>query len=128
MLPAPHQALRNTLDRIYRTYNRKAYLHPDPLEFLHNYDDPADREIVGLVSASLAYGRVAQILKTVSRILERMDPSPYQYILNVTSKTRRKDFAHFTHRFATGDHLLALLSGIKQVIDEQGSLFSERHP
>lgn len=119
----PNQSLKHTLDRIYRTYNREAYLHPDPLEFLHHYENQADREIVGLVAAALAYGRVAQILKTVSHILERMDPSPHEYVLNITSKTLRRDFSHFTHRFATGNHLAALLTGIKQAIEEHGNLY-----
>ena len=120
----PNQSLKHTLDRIYRTYNRKAYLHPDPLEFLHNYENPADREIVGLVAASLAYGRVAQILKSVSRILECMGPSPYRYVLTITPETLKKDFSDFTHRFATGSHLAALLKGIKQVMEEHGSLYT----
>ena len=83
------KALKHKLDRIYRTYNRKAYLHPDPLEFLHNYENPADREIVGLVAASLAYGRVGQILKSVSLILNCMEPSPYKYVLSLTPALSR---------------------------------------
>ena len=114
----PNPSLKNKLDRIYQTYNRKAYLHPDPLEFLHNYENPADREIVGLVAASLAYGRVAQILKSVSRILKCMGPSPYRYVLTTTPETIKKDVSDFTHRFATGNHISALLKGIKQVMEE----------
>ena len=54
---------------------------PDPvvsdlLLFLYRYDDPLDREIAGLVASSLAYGRIAQILKSVSRVLDPLGPSP----------------------------------------------------
>jgi len=124
MLKMPNSSLKNKLDRIYQTYNRKAYLHPDPLEFLYNYENPADREIVGLIAASLAYGRVSQILKSVSCILKCLGPSPYRYVLTLSPETLKTDFSDFTHRFATGSHITALLIGIKQVMEEHGSLYT----
>ena len=51
--------LKEKLDELYAYYNRKRFVHPDPLEFLYNYDDLRDRELVGLIASSLAYGRVA---------------------------------------------------------------------
>ncbi|MBW2598179.1 MAG: TIGR02757 family protein [Deltaproteobacteria bacterium] len=50
-----------------RMYNRRDYVHPDPLEFLYLYKEIRDREIVGLIASSLAYGRVKQILKFTHR-------------------------------------------------------------
>jgi len=61
--------LKNSLDRLYIKYNKKKFVHPDPLEFLYNYRDIRDREIAGFIASSLAYGRVAQILKSVSGVL-----------------------------------------------------------
>src|SRR5208283_1304904 len=60
------------LEELYTTYNRP--------EFLHRYPDIADREIVGIIASSLAYGRVAQILKSISCILDQMGPSPRQFL------------------------------------------------
>ena len=51
------------LCELYETYNHREFVHPDPLEFLYDYQDLRDREIVGLVASSLAYGGVRQILK-----------------------------------------------------------------
>jgi hypothetical protein len=45
--PAPVPPLpsaREHLDGLYRRFDRR-FLSPDPLEFLHRYDDPADIEI-----------------------------------------------------------------------------------
>ncbi len=36
-----------TLSRLYARYNRREYVHPDPLEFLYRYDDVRDREVAG---------------------------------------------------------------------------------
>ena len=49
------------LENLYLRYNQPKYIHPDPIEFLYLYKDIKDREIVGLIASSLAYGRVKQI-------------------------------------------------------------------
>jgi uncharacterized protein (TIGR02757 family) len=114
--------LKQKLDALYRTYNRMVYLHPDPLEFIHRYEDPADREVVGLIAASLAYGRVKQILQSVSSVLETMELSPARYVKSASLRRLTGDFSRFRHRFAGGSHMAALLIGIKQILSQFGSL------
>ena len=113
---------RGTLEGLYRKLNRRQYVHPDPLEFLYLYDDPHDREIVGLVASTLAYGRVKQILKSVSNALERMGESPAEFVRGSTTASLRKAFAGFKHRFTTGDDLCRMLEGVRAADDAHGSL------
>jgi len=112
---------RAILDDLYSRYNRRAYVHPDPIEFLYDYDDPADREIVGLVASSLAYGRVVQILRSVSTVLGRMS-SPSAFLRSASRTSLDEVFADFRHRFTTGEELSAMLYGAKRVIEKYGSL------
>ena len=114
--------IEKKFELLYNKLNRREYVHPDPLEFLYGYDDIRDREIVGLVSASLAYGRVAQILKSVSSILVHMGPKPSVYLEETSFETLKMSLKGFTHRFATGEKMAAFLIGIKTVIREFGSL------
>ena len=114
--------LKNKIDNLYHRYNLRRYVHPDPLEFLYSYENIRDREVVGLIASSLAYGRVKQILKSVSYVLDIMNPSPYMFIKKFSHRSVCKPFEGFTHRFATGDHLAALFLGIKRVMDRFGSL------
>ena len=118
----PCELTRDSLDALYARFNRPEFIHPDPLEFLYHYEDPADRELVGLIASSLAYGRVAQILKSVSKALERMGPSPSRFLADVSRDVLRKTFEDFKHRFTTGDQLAGLLLGIKQALRRDGSL------
>ena len=60
------------LEALYERFNRRECVHPDPIEFLYDFADPLDREIVGMVAASLAYGKVAHIMRSVGDALERM--------------------------------------------------------
>ncbi|MGA1789864.1 MAG: TIGR02757 family protein [bacterium] len=110
------------LEALYRTHNRRENVHPDPLEFLYHYENLSDREIVGLIASSLAYGRVEQILKSVSTVLERM-PEPYYFLNSSSLKSLRLTFRDFKHRFTTGEDLSIMLFGAKRIIQEYGSLY-----
>jgi uncharacterized protein (TIGR02757 family) len=112
---------RELLDRLYSTFNRREYVHPDPLEFLYDYPDPLDREIVGLIASSLAYGSVMQILRSVSSVLERI-PEPRKFLLRASRGTLLSTFADFKYRFTTGEELAALLYGIGRVVKKHDSL------
>ncbi|MCD6328648.1 TIGR02757 family protein [bacterium] len=112
-----------TLERLYERYNRREFVHPDPVEFLYGYEDPCDREIVGLIASALAYGRVAQILKSVSYVLERFGPAPREFLLQSSEDDLRSLFSHFKHRFTTGDDVAEMLIGAKRLIEHYGSLY-----
>ena len=116
--------MQNKLNKLYEQYNRREYIHPDPLEFLYNYEHLRDREIAGLIASSLAYGKVAQILKSVSRVLEIMGESPFNYLCSTSESEILLHFQSFVHRFAKGKHLSALLIGIKHVIAGYGSIYN----
>ncbi|MDR3237656.1 MAG: TIGR02757 family protein [Spirochaetia bacterium] len=113
---------REILDSVYNSYNKRELVSPDPLEFLFAYKHKKDREIAGLIAASLAYGRVAQILKSVSSVLSPMGASPYSFIDSHAKKDFKKIFSGFKHRFTTDSELADFLHGIKITLSEYGSL------
>ena len=116
--------LKARLDGLYEKYNHREFVHPDPLEFLYRYDDLRDREIAGIVSSSLAYGRVAQILKSVDIVLDRMKPSPYRFLLKTGPGQLEACFKGFKHRFTTGSEIAGLLTAAGKMISDSGSLNS----
>lgn len=114
--------LARALDELYDTYNRRQFVHPDPLEFLYLYEDPADREIVALLASGLAYGRVAQILRSVRALLDRIGPSPAAFLGRTPARSLDEIFAGFKHRWTTGREVADLLAGAARVVDRHGSL------
>ena len=123
-VPSDARALRNILDGLYHRFNRFEFIHPDPLEFVHLYRNKLDREIAGFVASALAYGRVGQILSSVRLVLDRMGPSPHSYLLRTQPAQFQKSFHSFKHRFTTGSDLAILLTGLRRLILEYGSLES----
>jgi len=112
------------LECLYDQYNQKKFVHPDPLEFLFNYSNLKDREIVGLIASSLAYGNVKQILKSTSIVLDNIGPKPHDFLKKTTSKDLKRIFKNFKHRFTTGDELSKFLSGIARINKKHGSLLN----
>jgi len=113
---------RRELEELYRRYNQRRFVHPDPLEFLYGYDDPLEREIAGLVASSLAYGRVRQILRTVSAVLDAMGLSPRNHLLAASHGSLLHDFAGIRHRFTSGEDVAAMLWAARLAIERYGSL------
>lgn len=112
---------RSALETLYKRYDDRTFVHPDPLETLYSYNNPEDLEVVGLIASGLAYGRVAQILKSIAAVLSKMD-SPYEFITTTSKSRMQKRFNGFKHRFTTDDELVGLLLGIKHTLRTYGSL------
>jgi len=113
---------KQKLEALYCAYNRRCYVHPDPIEFLYGFHDPLDVEVVGFIASSLAYGNVKQILRSVSLVLTRIGPCPSAFLLNSPFSRIAEVFSDFKHRFTTGEDLARLLWGVRLVIEKHGSL------
>jgi len=116
-------SLKAELDYLYEKYNEKKYVHPDPLEFLYDYDKISDREIVGLIASALAYGRVNLIIGTVAKVLARMGKSPLLYLRGASTKEIKDDYSDFKYRFTTSEELTGLLVKIKASLERYGSIY-----
>jgi uncharacterized protein (TIGR02757 family) len=114
--------LSDPLSALYRRLNRRAYVHPDPLELLYRYDKPQDQEIAGLVCACLAYGRVGQIIASCQRLLEPMGASPRAFLERACEREIRGLCAGFKHRFTTAGEAADLLVAVKRALGVHGSL------
>ena len=113
--------LKPLLEKLYLKLNKRALVNPDPLWFLYDYPDIKDREITGLIASSLAYGRVAQILKSIDKILQPMEGKPFDFVTSHNEKDFAAIYRGFVHRFTTDADIVRLLCGIRHVIKEYGN-------
>jgi len=116
--------IKNVLERLYDRYNHRKLIKPDPLQFAYHYSNPQDMEIVALLAAGLAYGRVQQIQKSLTDLLGRMGENPYAFVRGF-GKAERKKLSNFKHRFTTGKDMADLLGALREVLQENGSI--EKH-
>lgn len=114
--------LKSWLERVHERYHRPEYLGTDPLVLVHQYTNPLEQEIVGLIGCSLAYGKVVSINASIKRVLELMGPSPRDYVVHRSVANMRKDLIRFRHRWTDGEAMASLLTGMQRVIAERESL------
>ncbi|HEX4999666.1 MAG TPA: TIGR02757 family protein [Terriglobia bacterium] len=116
------ETLKSHLDRFLDNFPRERHLTNDPVQFVHRYGDPRDREVVGLIASALAYGNVKSVLRSVDRALKPLGPRPAETVAAFDPRRDAKMLRGFYHRFNTARDLGALLWTIRRSLEEYGSL------
>lgn len=114
--------LMDALERLYFVYNKRGYVTPDPLQFLYDFPDPRDAELVAFLASSLAYGRVRQILNSVEKLLAPMDGRVRDFVLSHNEAEFAAIYCPFRHRFNDGCDMARLLCGLKASLEDYGTL------
>ncbi|MRR55945.1 MAG: TIGR02757 family protein [Deltaproteobacteria bacterium] len=113
--------LKSTLENLYACRSTR-HLQNDPLSFCHRYNNSMDQEIVGLIAASFAYGKVNSIKQSVEKILAILTPTPHDFIASYEPASSMDLLPGFKHRFNNQQDLLAIFWAIKTMIAQAGSI------
>lgn len=116
-----HKTTALIFDETFKRFHHRKFVSPDPLQFLYNYEDLRDREIVGLIASSLALGRVSSIIDIIKKVLEKI-PSPYLNISTRSNDELASLYSGFKYRFYKEEDFINLLLAIKDIIAQYGSL------
>jgi uncharacterized protein (TIGR02757 family) len=120
-MPVRGEKLRQRLDALVATFDVST-IEPDPLQLVLRYADPRDQEVAGLLAGAFAYGRADIVVRNVGGVLDRMVPSPYEYLVNFDGAEGHRRFAGFAHRFHKTPELIDLLTCIATAIRDHGTL------
>jgi uncharacterized protein (TIGR02757 family) len=115
------EELRRRLDALYAQYDVR-FVDPDPLQFVRLQTTDADREVVGLIASSLAYGNVKQIKASIAAVLEVLGPEPSKAVRALDAAAGKRELARFKHRFNDGRDVACLLLFIRQMLESHGSI------
>ncbi len=114
--------LRAFLDPLVDRYERPAFIADDPISAPHAFDDPADREVIGLYAAILAWGRRSVIMAKLAELIERMGGRPHRFVRDFTPGRDASALDGFKHRtFSTAD-AVALTTALRAALERHGSL------
>ncbi len=117
-------SLKHHLDTFLDNFPKEKHLGSDPVQFVHRYQDPVDREIVGLIASVFAYGNVKIVLRTVNNVLSYLGPAPSRTIASFDPRKDSRRLRGFYHRFNTSRDLAILFWIIRRALEEYGSLES----
>jgi uncharacterized protein (TIGR02757 family) len=115
-------ALREPLERLYREFDYGSRVERDAIRFPLRYPDPRDREIVALLTACLAYGRVDLFSRGLEVILSAMGASPAAFVADFDARRQARTFDRFIYRFNRPRDIVAFCLAAREVLERHGTL------
>jgi uncharacterized protein (TIGR02757 family) len=114
--------LKAPLEALYRDADWARRTERDAIRYPMRYPVPADREIVALLSACMAYGRVDLFGPWIDWALARMGDSPHRFVLGFDAARHAHGFEGFHYRFNRPHDLVAFCVAAQRVLARDGSL------
>lgn len=122
MHPARRKKLKEKLDALVATQDRVARRADDPVSFVHRYEHDDDREVVGLLAASLAFGNVVVVRRSIGVVLGHLGARPANTIDTIDRVTLAARLGTFRHRVYGADDVATMLSNAGALRRRHGSL------
>lgn len=115
------KALKNLLDEKVRLYNQPSFIKGDPIVVPHRFTKRQDIEIAGLFAAVLAWGNRTTIINSTNKIMQWMDDTPHDFIVN-HQDTDLKKMLGFAHRTFNATDLLYFIYFLRYHYSQYNSL------
>lgn len=113
--------LKSFLEEKVEQYNHIKFIDTDPIQIPHRFSQKEDIEIAGFLTATIAWGNRKSIIKNANRIIEFMDNSPYDFVLNHTNKDLLKINGSIHRTFNSVD-LQFFIKSLKNIYINYGGL------
>jgi uncharacterized protein (TIGR02757 family) len=123
-MPSTVTDLKFHLDAFLADFPKERGVSKDPVQLVHHYDDPRDREVAAFIVSAFAYGNVKSILATASQALSFLGSRPAQSVAAFDPRKDGRRVRSFYHRFNTSRDLSVFLWMIRRLLEDHGSLES----
>jgi uncharacterized protein (TIGR02757 family) len=113
--------LRQFLEEKHDQYNKPSFIEHDPISIPHLYTQKEDIEIAGFLAATIAWGNRKMILRNANKMMELLDDSPYEFIMN-SGEDDMERLKGFVHRTFNSTDLIYFLKALKHIYCYKGGL------
>ena len=113
--------LKEFLDEKADLFNRPSFIELDPISIPHRYSKKEDIEISGFLAATIAWGNRKMILRNANRMMEILDHSPYEFIMN-SSQDEIEMIKSFVHRTFNSVDLVYFLKALQNIYRNKGGI------
>lgn len=113
--------LKEFLDTKVIQYNHPEFLESDPIQIPHLFTLKEDVEISGFLTATIAWGNRKSIINNAHKLMELMEHSPYDFVLNHQENDLEK-LQNFVHRTFNGEDLVCFIKSLKHIYENYSGL------
>lgn len=115
--------LKVFLDEKTIQYNQSFFIEHDPIQIPHSFSKKQDIEISAFLTATIAWGNRKSIIKNAKDMMQRMDDSPHDFILNAETSDLEK-MQGFVHRTFNSFDLQYFVLQLQRLYRQEKSLES----
>jgi uncharacterized protein (TIGR02757 family) len=116
--------IRERLDALLEGHDAARTRTRDPVDFVHRYTSIEDREIVGLLASSLAFGNAVAARQSIARVLDVLGDAPASLARESSVRTLEHMLSGFTHRIYRAPHVATMLARAGRLQRKYGTLGS----
>jgi len=113
--------LKDFLDEKVILYNQPKFIESDPIQIPHLFSEKEDIEIIGFLTATIAWGNRKSIINNGKKLATIMGNSPYDFVMNYTEDDTEK-ISGFVHRTFNTVDLDYFLKALKYIYTEHKGL------
>ena len=113
--------LKEFLDEKVALYNNPKFIESDPIQIPHLFSKKEDIEIAGFLTATIAWGNRKMIINNATKLMDLLDYSPYDFILNHEEKELNR-FHNFVHRTFNFVDTIQFIKSLQHIYKEHQGL------
>lgn len=113
--------LKSFLDEKAAYYENPTFLDSDPIQIPHLFSLKEDIEIIGFLTATIAWGNRKSIINNAHKMVALMGNSPYDFVLNHTQENL-EPLSNFVHRTFNGRDFTFFIKALQHLYTFHGGL------
>lgn len=115
------QKLKIFLDAKVRQYNNDVFIKDDPISIPHRFTKKQDKEIMGFLAATFAWGQRKTIIQKSLDLAQRFNNKPHEFILHY-QESELRHLLGFKHRTFNDTDLLYFVDFLHRHYSKYDSL------
>ncbi|HQW86203.1 MAG TPA: TIGR02757 family protein [Flavobacteriales bacterium] len=117
----PDAHIRRLLDGAYRRYATSAFVEHDPLQVPRSFATRSDAEVIGFLTATIAWGQRRTTIANAWRLVRLMEGEPGAFVDSASARELAQ-LASFVHRTFNGTDLRQFVLGLRHLRRAHGGM------
>lgn len=115
--------LKEFLDTKVNLYNNPKFIDSDPINIPHKFSKKEDIEIIGFLTATIAWGNRKSIITNANKMAKLMDFSPFDFVINHRASDL-ENLNGFVHRTFNAEDFKQFIKSLRHIYQTHGGLES----
>lgn len=115
------EGIDELLNEAYDRFATPAFIADDPIQIPRAFSKREDAEVIGFLTATIAWGQRRTIIANARKLAHSMDGKPHDFIMNADA-TDLRHLNGFVHRTFNSADLVHFVIGLRHLYREHGGL------